>query len=128
MEERDNEIAVSKIVGWYNQYHKFKNLLVFQEYPSLTGNIEEIIRVFDESKDVKPTKSFDRYYIRKRKEEMDIESKSQPKMNGRQNVSSREGIDVCADGEVERLKEFANDIGSKYDELEHCLKDRLDGG
>lgn len=38
MEERDNEIAASKIVGWYNRYQKMKNLLTFLEYLSLIVN------------------------------------------------------------------------------------------
>lgn len=81
MEEKDYEIAANKISKWYNKYQKRKNSLTFQEYLVLIGKCmpvhEEVIKIFheysSEPEEIKATESFDRYYVRKRKEELDLE-------------------------------------------------------
>lgn len=93
---------------WYNRYQSMKDLLTFQEYQSLTRIAipvnEEVIIIFDEylsePEEVKAKESFDKYDIRKMKEELNPKSKSKD--------SKYDEAEYCLsdklDGEIEMNK------------------------
>ncbi|GLJ24159.1 hypothetical protein SUGI_0460890 [Cryptomeria japonica] len=73
----ENEIAVSTIARWYARYQRMKDDLTFQEYQCISRLAipvtENVIRIFyeylNELQEVNTRESFDKYYMRRRKED-----------------------------------------------------------